>query len=317
MIFMKRIIKTTAFGAFAAAVILVSGCTKNYYDCPEGGGEQNRITLSSEVEFGPNPRLQDKQIVNGQSLSLFVTRAGSVAEGDQLYANNRITANGSGGFTYRVPMYYPSDGTKVDFYGIHPYSASAELGTVLPYSIQTDQTEEANYLFSDLLFGVNKEVSAQINAVPLTFYHKLSRLDFVISTTDAAIDLNQLTALTILGLKPETSINIQNGNIDPAAGTATTIQPYGTPVVTGAAGNQTVTGYTAIVVPQSATARQQLFGLMINGEMRYYTPDTNLPFVTGTKYTVTLNITGQGIILSSQIEDWTDGGSIGGPVGPQ
>ena len=78
----KRIINTTAYGILTVAALGVSACTNNYfYCCPEsggGGGEQNKITLSSEVHFGVHPRLQDTQIFNGQRLSLFVTRTGSV-----------------------------------------------------------------------------------------------------------------------------------------------------------------------------------------------------------------------------------------------
>lgn len=315
---MKKNSKIAVFGLLAVAAILISGCTKNYYyDCPGVGGDQSLITLSSEVQFGATPRLQDEQIVSGQSLSLFVTRAGSLADEDRLYLNNRITANGMGGFSYRIPMYYPSDGASVDFYAIHPYAADATFENPVTFSVQTDQTLEVNYLNSDLLFGARLNVTPQVNAIPLTFYHKLSKLNFIVTTADASIDLNGLTEITVLGTLPQTTINVQNGNITPATGTANSIQAYGDAQLTGGLGNQTVTGYTAIVVPQTAAAAQQLFGLMIDGKMRYYTPVSNIAFAPGTQYTVTLDITDAGISLESQIENWTNGGSISGPAGPK
>lgn len=317
---MKRINKATVFGILAIVAIFISGCTKNYnyYDCLEGESEENRITLSSEVQFGAAPRLQDEQIVNGQSLSLFVTRTGSVAEENQLYSNNRITANGMGGFTYRIPMYYPSDGTAVDFYAIHPYAADATLDSPVTFSIQPDQTVEVNYLNSDLLFGTRSNVNPQVNAIPLTFFHKLSKFDFIIKTGTSTIDLNGLTGIQVLGTRPQTTIDVQDGNITAATGTATPVQTYGEAEVTGATGNQTATGFTAIVVPQTIGAAQQLFSIVIGGTTYTFTQVSDYSLLSGKKYTVTLDITDLTIDISgSQIEDWSDGGSIEGPAGPQ
>lgn len=316
---MKNVIKSVVFGTLAVATTLTS-CTKNYnyYDCPEGGGEQNRITLSSEVQFGVTPRLQDEQIVDGQSLTLFVTRTGSVAEENQLYKNNRITANGIGGFTYRIPMFYPSDGTAVDFYAIHPYSADATLENVISFNIQTDQSIEANYLNSDLLFGLRTNSNPQVSAVPLTFYHKLSKLNFIVNTGDASIDLNNLSEISVLGTLPQTTINVQNGNITGATGTAAPVMAYGEANVTGAIGNQQATGFTAIIVPQTISEASNLFTLNIGGSLYNFTSATSYTFETGKKYTVTIDLTTLVIDLSgSQIENWADGGSIGGPAGPQ
>jgi len=313
---MKFLFNTSALGTLVAAAILATGCTKNYYENTEGNGDV--ITLSSEVQFGATPRIQDTQIVEGQSLSLFVTNTGSIDPGNQIYQNNRITADGAGGFTYRLPMYYPTNGQGVDFYAVHPYSPAATLENPLNFILQTDQTDELNYLMSDLLFGArNNVVPPQNNAVELLFYHKLSKLDFIIKTSDPNINLSNLSGIDILGLLPETTINIVNGEISAATGVPTPINVYGNPQLTGNPGNQRVTGYTAIIIPQTAPAAEQLFSLTIGGNLRYYTPLEALSFASGTKYTVTLDITDDQIILTSQIDDWTDGGSIGGPAGPQ
>lgn len=315
---MKKIIKSTVPVAIAACAMLATGCTKKYYnDCPEGGtGDQQRITLSSEVQFGVSPRIQDEQIVSGQALSLFVTRAGSTLAADQLYQNNRITADGMGGFTYRVPMFYPSNGGNVDLYAVHPYYAASSLSSPHPFEIQTDQTSESNYLNSDLLFGTAANVVPQVNAVALTFYHKLSKLDFTVTTSDPGIDLTQLTAVSVLGTLPQTTVSMTTGAITPATGNATPVVAYNDPETASSSATQ-VTGYTAIIIPQTAPGAQQLFQLTIGGTERYYTPPANYTFDTGKKYNVTLDVTQSGITVTSQIVDWQNGGSIGGPAGPQ
>jgi len=229
---MEKNFTKEAFLYIAILTMVVTGCTKNYYiDCPEGSEDENRITLSSEVYFGQTPRIQDEQIVNGQSLSLFVISAGSINTEELFYQNNRITANGMGGFTYRIPMFYPYDGTNVDFYAVHPYYADADLNTAHTHAIQTNQTTLTNYLLSDLLYGTRTNVIPQTNAVTLTFYHKLSKLDFIVTANDPDIDLTQLTGISVLSALPETSIKLSDGIITPATGIAVPIAAYNDPAV--------------------------------------------------------------------------------------
>ena len=314
---MKGIFKTAFPFCIAVFSLLAIGCTKNYYNgCTGEGGDNNRITLSSEVQFGTTPRIQDEQIVNGQSLSLFVTREGSTAEGDQLYQNNRITANGMGGFTYRIPMYYPSDGGNVDFYALHPYMSDIVLTTPHSFAVQTDQTNVDNYLMSDLLFGINTGVTPQVNAIPLSFYHRLSKLEFTVTTSDPAIDLNQLTSVSVLGTLAETTISIYTGITTPPTGTAAPILAYLDPDVSSVSATL-VKGYTAIIVPQTVTGLQQLFEVVVGGQSLYYTPINDYTFEQGKKYIVNLDVTQSGITVTSQIVNWEDGGSIGGPTGPR
>jgi len=313
----KRYLYPTAFAIFTVVSMFFMGCTKKYYyDCPEEGQGENRITLSSEVQFGKTPRLQDEQIIDGQSLSLFVTKTGSTSEADVLYENNRITANGEGGFTYRIPMYYPSDGTNVDFYSVHPYYASASLSSSHPFQVQTDQTSQINYLNSDLLFGTETNVGRQENAVPLTFFHKLAKVDFTVTTNDPAIDLASLNTISVLNTLPQTSINVQNGAISDATGSTVPVISYSEPVATGNPVSKIV-GYTAIIIPQTVTGEERLFELVLGEESRFYSHPVDYEFKSGFKYNITLDITNGGITIKSQIENWEEGGSIGGPVGPQ
>lgn len=313
---MNKHLKQTAILSFVLFAGLAAGCTKNYYEYPEGGGNQRSITLSSEVQFGTTPRLQDEQIVSGQSLSLFVTRTGSVEEGSQLYQNNRITANGMGGFIYRVPMFYPSDGTNIDFYAIHPYYDSAILGTPHNFTIQTNQSSQVNYLNSDLLFGTETDIPAQTNAVPLIFNHKLSKLDFIVTTSDQSINLDLLTTISVLQTLSSTTVNTQTGVLTTATGVRENIITYSDPQATGTPTNR-VTGYTAIVVPQIMPGGQQLFEVIIDGIPRFYTHPIDYTFESGKKYNITLDISSTGITIQSQIANWEGGGSISGPAGPQ
>ncbi len=312
---MYRFKKAIPTSLFLLALLGASACTKSNCgddDCTQ----QNAITLSSEVRFGSPQRLQDHQIINGEALSLFVTRSGSVTTADQLYSDTRITANGTGGFTYSVPMFYPADGTAVDFYAVHPYSEAALLSSPLSFAIQPDQSIEANYLKSDLLYGNKTNVAPQTGAIPLTFYHRLAKLDFVITSRSATIDLNQLTAIIVMDVLPETTIDIRTGRRTVATGSPTTVRAYAKPVVSGEVGNQTATGFTAIVVPQTVSGGKALFGLEVGGRMMYHTPTDDVGFASGNKYTITLDVAENSITESSQITDWTDGGTVGGVAGP-
>lgn len=287
-----------------SSALLLFGCTKNYN---YSEGDRTRIALSSYVEMAPDPRLQDKQIVAGQPLSFFVTTVSALNE--VLYNNVNIIADGNGGFTYSDPMYYPTNGSAVDLYAVHPHSLSASLDTPLDFSVQSDQTGESRYLLSDLLYAQKKDVNRTVNKVGMTFSHKLTKFDFTIKA-GAGINLAALNMVAVMNMLTETSINLSTGELGAAKGTSEEITALG---VRGTTESETeVTGITAVVVPQSFAGGTRLFRIRIGSIDYYYTPRNPIEFEGGTRYHLILTINQAGIILDSFITDWVDGGSITG-----
>ncbi len=305
---MKYISSITALAAFC--VMMGTSCSKetnNYNDNDNDNDERTAIRLSSSVELG-TLRLQDTQIARGQALSFFVTTSGNVES--VLYDNVEIIANGSGAFTYEETMYYPTDGSNVDFYAVHPYSEDALMNEVLPFSILADQSEETNYLDSDLLYALRENVTRTVAPVSMTFYHKMAKLEFIIIQGDGA-DISGLNAVATLNARPSTTIDLTTGTLGNASGTATEIISYGVdnPVV---GENGELQGITSIIVPQTLPAGRTFRIRLGNIDYYYTTSDTGLTFEAGKKYTLRLTINQAEINLRSSIEDWIEGGTITG-----
>lgn len=295
-----------------AAAMIFGSCSS---DDNNNNNRKQRIILSSQVTLN-NLQRDVEMIRANQSLSLFVTPESIPAE--VLYSNVRLTADGAGGFTYGEEMFYPLDGRNVDFYAIHPYIPGSILGAVQSFNVSDQQQIESNYLNSDLLHATRTGVARTSEAVSLTFSHKLSKIDFIIRSTNG-LDLSALNNVEILNSYPLTTVSPISGEITPAAGTPVNIRAYGASGFTGP--TTEVRGITAIVVPQTLVAGNQLFRITVGNLPYIYTRpanEANIDLAEGFRYTMTLTLTPAGITLTSTVNPWEDGGSIGnGTAEPQ
>jgi hypothetical protein len=294
---------------FFTGFLLISCGDKNYYNCDDL--ESRRIVLSSRVTMETQPRLQDLQIEDGQSLSLFITPNNAINE--LLYSNVNIIANGIGGFAGEN-MYYPIDGRNVDFFAIHPYSSTANLTNPVNFSVASDQTDKSNYLNSDLLHATRVNQPRTPSPVAMVFSHKLAKLDFTIENNDG-LDLGTLNTVTVLNTLPGTTINMINGNITEATGNPVVINAYG--VAGSPETRASVTNIHAIVIPQTVAGNTDLFRITIGQQTYVYTTNQPFTFEGGYQHAIKLTITAGEISLESSIRPWEDGASIGGEVRPE
>lgn len=296
--------KTCIKNVLGLAILSAStvGCSKTHI-LENPANTESLIVLESLVANGQT-RMQNTQFDSGEALSFFVTKSPGI---DNIEYNNvKITANGSGGFSYTTPMYYPLDNSNVNFYAIHPYSASASLtennGSVA-FSTAANQTTLSNYVASDLLYASKSNVSRTKNKVALTFTHQLSKISFTIKA-GSGMDLADLSAVSILGIKPSTGITIATGQIEAANGSAGEVRACG---VRGTVDTETqVTGIQAIIVPQTIASDSQLFKITIGAIHYYYKAPAELTFASGNNYRYELTINQTGIDVSSSITPWTD-----------
>ena len=304
---MRTVIQSTIFILFTGLIVASCG-DKNYYGWDDAQSRQ--IVLSSSVTLAAQPKLQDLQIESGQQLSLFITPNNTPAE--LLYNNVNIIADGKGGFVSQN-MYYPLDGRNIDFFAIHPYVGGASLSTPASFSIVANQADKTNYLDSDLLHATHFDQVRTTEAVGMTFSHKLSKLDFTIVNNEG-LDLGALNTVTALSILPSTTIDIADGTITEATGTPVNVTAYG---VTGSPeARASVSDIHAIIVPQTIPVNTPLFRISIGQQSYTYTTTEALTFEGGKEYNTQLTITGGEIILTSTINEWGDGGSIGGGLTP-
>ncbi len=194
------------------------------------------------------------------------------------------------------PLYYPKDGSAVDFVAYYPYSEEIDE-SLYPIDI-TDQSEPAEI---DFMYSNNAE--NYTSGVPfLQFHHQLARL--VLSITAAEDDSLEGLAGTIKGLKTAGTYNLSTGTLSRTNDSEADIEMR---IVST---TEQVVTLEAIVLPESDLDFTIDF-TFIDGSTATL-PMTDVAYSKGYAYTYNVSISAQAkavVIDNTDIVGWIDGGS--------
>ena len=203
----------------AVAAMTLAACNNEETDTWAG-----EIRLSSGLEAQQTRSiatdLQGVQIASDVHVGFFINE--NVASGSTAtttYTQNLdYTASGSGGFN-GTAVYYPQSGNGVNIYAYAPWKTSLALNGNYAFSIKADQSKDADYLASDLLWGqpmkegtnpgeyvTANPVAHTKDAVPVSFKHLLSKIQVELkpdNTSGLTADDFKGAKLEILSVKPE------------------------------------------------------------------------------------------------------------------
>ena len=272
------------------AMLTVTSCSSDEFNSQQTASD-NRINFSVSMQGGTratgNP--QSTQIATGVTVGIYGVTA--KANGD----NNQYTANGSGSLTKVTnDMTWPDgDASTMNIYAYAPYNAEwTTYNTVKNFSVNTDQSTEANYLASDLLYGVpaSNPVTKTASTVPLSFTHKLAKLNIVIhKNTGSNVTLTGAT-VKITGTKISTTFDPSTGAItDPGEVAATEI----TAATLAASANtdDASTTVCAIIVPQTVAANTELVKIVTTDSHTLIAKvSAATTFASGDSYSFTVNV---------------------------
>lgn len=310
--------------SMAAAALVMTACSNDETDNWNG-----EIRLTSGLEVQQETRsistgLQGTQIADGIHVGFFINEAVSSGAATTYPQNMDYTANGRGSFS-GTAVYYPQSGNGVNIYAYAPWQTGLALDGNYAFSVQTDQSLNADYLASDLLWGqpmkeattpgtyiTANPVARTKDNVSVTFKHLLSKIQVTL-TPDAASGLTadnfKGATLQILQVLPGTTLTLANGGISAASGNKTNI----TAATYGTGATPTLTA-AAIVIPQTIAKGEQFLKvhLATGGELYYTLPngdsDNDLVLESGKIYTYDITVKLTGLKVTSTIEDW---GTIG------
>ena len=282
--------KTKLFGwVFIASMMSLSACSN---DAEEVLTQENEIKLTSEITPSRVTSLnyQSTQIVEGQQIGVTITGAKSE------HKNKAWAVGADGALTNTDDAVYYSGNNTATITAYHPYN-SAWTGTSHAFSVSTDQSNEANYRNSDLLWATASS-SKTDKAVGLIFAHKLAKVNVTLTSTDIA-DLSGAT-ISICGTKISTSFNPITGELSSANNVANI-----------EAGVTTSTAYTAsaIIIPQELESGTKFIKVTHNNKNFYYTLSADKEFKSGYSYSYTLKVKEKLVeveVESDNITDWTD-----------
>ena len=259
----------------ALALVCLMSCTAEKMESPSAKGHV--ISLTSQVQTRATADPQTTALNTANAVGVFVT-----SSSETLYDNISHSVESTGDLTASSTMNYPSeDNATVNIYAYAPYVEGTALSSDNAFTLSADQSTDAGYLASDLVYASVADQAASENTVALSFAHKLSQLQVTVNN-QAALDLST-AAVYITGTKIGTTFNPSTGAVGEATGNATDIKAV-------AALGTATTAY-GIVVPQTIESGTGLVKI-IAGEKTYIAKlSSGVTLEAGKAYSFTVKLT--------------------------
>ena len=284
---------------FAGVLALTAAC--NSYDDDMASGSQSEqvpVTLSYQMLQADETRaaagltLNNDYIESGKNVTVRISNTGANSYSDYIY-----TTGASGALTPPSPVpYYPTDGTNVDFLAYFPSFS----GTT--FSIQTDQTSDANYVASDLMWATPLTNQAKTTSnVTLTFSHKMAKIKV---TATAGTAVTQINSVTLKQVMPTVTFNTTSGVVSGLTGTAgdvKVVKDNTTSAVSGA----------AVIPAQTIDGQLLAIGVTLQGGSTgtaYYSVSSKA-FSAGGVYTLDITVSYPEVGATTAITGWTESGT--------
>lgn len=301
--------KTLTSLSLALSALTFIGCTSDESIEQMDYSQRKSLCFVSYVANSTRAasNLQKTQIAEGVKVGVFVKNQDGYISGGN---NAQLTANGAGAFT-GAPIYLPEDGSAVSVAAYAPYSSKFnDMADVeADFTVASNQSTDAGYLASDLLWGVPAGTNAFTKdnpVVALNFTHMLAKLTVKFKTSaNTDVDLKGST-INIVNTLPSTTLKVADGTIGAAKGTATSIK------AAAFASDATEFVTSAIIVPQTVSTGSFIQVVLTNGKMLNAKLNAEATFVSGKSYSYVVNISGQGsdvvaeIELGSSVTDWIE-----------
>ncbi len=211
--------------------------------------------------------------------------------------NMKYTYNGT--WTPATQTYWKDNTTHADFYMYYPYTSSVTSVDAMPFSVNADQSNIADYKAADLMIGKTTDVTPTANAVKLDAKHVMSQMVITLVAgngfTEASLAASQVS-VKINRLKTQATANLATGAVTAKGNDAdiTPLKENGT--------------YKAIIVPQTV-GDGNIITVNVDGRDFNLAKSSNFTaFNSGQKYkfTVTLSKTSNGVNVN--ITKWEDDG---------
>ncbi|MGM9697550.1 MAG: fimbrillin family protein [Prevotella sp.] len=289
----KQLLIVTAIGTMVAA------CSSR--DDYSLNNDDNVIRLKANIDgmnvraAGSSGDLQNTMFYDGEEVNVYISDAGTDQKVDGI-SGDYLTyiADDNWGLTTTESPLYPESGT-VNIYAIHPSTIDKTSTT---FSVQDNQSTEANYRASDLMSATELNVPKTYGSIELTFSHCLSKVIVNIDFGDTGLSAQGLDMMQINNIYKTVDIthNSTNGivlgsNLTNKGSVAFDIVGDGVLDYSG--------GWTAIVIPQTIPAGTKLFSFLVSGSSTFECiTDTDIELKPGFQYTFTLKLDLSGVAVS-------------------
>ena len=224
--------------------------------------------------------LNEGTFTSGESVKVRISNTGAGEWTDYAF-----TTGDAGAMTAPDPgPYYPAGAQNIDIVAYYPASAGTS------FTVASDQTADASYKASDLMFASVTNQAKQAEAVNLAFSHKMAKLCVNITPGQGVTSINSLSVLNVM---PTVSFNQATGEVGTASGDATSIamSNNGAAIIPA----QTINGGLLSIVTDKGTATYSV---------------TDKVFEAGKLYTINITVNLRAVGTTTAITGWTSEGTV-------
>ena len=280
----------------AACAALLASCTN---EVGESLGIDTPIQVTASVEGIMTTRAENTKD-NLDNFGLYIK------DKDDSYTSNYGGENievskleGESVWTLANEVLY--QGSEQTYFAYAPYQSIEAGATSVDFTVEANQSadEGKGMQRSDLLYAAG---NVDDPTLAITFSHKLSKLTVTLQKGENLTENVTFDGVTLRGTKPGTTLNLTDGTLGDASGTATDITMC--PATTA-------NTYECIVVPQEATYSVLINAMVGNEAKTYvYTPSAPQEFLENKSYTLTLTVKNADVSMGNiGVNDW-DGDDI-------
>ncbi|WP_316831502.1 fimbrillin family protein [Pedobacter aquatilis] len=258
--------------ATAISLFVLSSSCKKEQNPGTSNPEVNAVKFSSSINGQIKTKAFNDTWETNDAIGVFMKTGTGLT--NALASNKNYNTSGDGEFkpaTTDQTIYYPADGSAVDFVAYYPYK-QANAGNIYTVDVTNQNSQSAiDLLYANNATGLSK-TSPNAN---LVFSHQLSKVEFTVKNGTGVADLNGLT-VALAGLNTKANFDLATGTLSGAN------QVVDIPAKTTAKTGSVLA--EAIVVPTADATGKVVTFTLAAGKFKLTLP-ANSKFEQGKKYT--------------------------------
>lgn len=289
----------TIGAALFTAVVIFFSCDFNEEDI---SSPENAVLFSANINGAVQTRAANDAWSPGDEIGVYMVKSNTTDVVENALNKKYTTSAGNGNFSASTDdmIFYPKDGSQVDFVAYYPYRAS--LITLGSYNV--DVSDQSDQEAIDLLYAKADNEGAgydnsRISAVELEFRHQLSRLKLIVKTPAPELgisedDLSNMTA-EVSGLKTKAIFSLASATFREES----TPTPIPLRMVTGGS------LYDAIILPDDI-ADGVVEVTFTAGTQTFVWDISAITYESGKSYTYNVTLVKKGVATGvvASIVDW-------------
>ena len=181
--------------------------------------------------------------------------------------------------------YYPAGSQNIDIVAYYPSTAGTS------FTVASDQTADADYKASDLMFASVSNQAKQAEAVNLAFTHKLAKINVNVTV---GTGVSTISSVSLLNVKPTVLFDQATGAVGEASGDATSIA---------------MSNEGAVLIP-AQTITGGLFSIVTDKGTATYSVPNGKAFDAGQQYTLNITVNLRNLGMTNEIYGWTSQGTV-------